>query len=286
MVGHDHRVRQRLTDGGAVRRARVHSNDLDRVFPPRAAGVQPAQHGALGAPGGLAEQSLSAGKVDEVRLEPLGQPLPGVRVLAPGGPAASGLVNPEHPHRGRLGQPRLGVGDPRPVRHRPAHQPGARGADRRAVGDEPGDVPAQPAGDPHPGRHLGDLLGERRARAASLPAGVLHLVPTHPQRRLPIGQVPRPRRSPLPHRRGEHPTRWARRRGRIVGAHLHHPHPVGGDTHVPNPHSGQSKQDRRTVRTHSWPLRCRLQSTASIEGPRAIQPQPTRLPYRRPLHSA
>lgn len=89
MVGHDHRVRQRLTDGGAVRRARVHSNDLDRVFPPRAAGVQPAQHGALGAPGGLAEQSLSAGKVDEVRLEPLGQPLPGVRVLAPGGPAAS-----------------------------------------------------------------------------------------------------------------------------------------------------------------------------------------------------
>ncbi len=27
--------------------------------------------------------------------------------------------------------------------------------------------------------------------------------------------------------------------------------------------------------THSWPLRCRLESTASIEGPRASSPHPT-----------
>ena len=27
--------------------------------------------------------------------------------------------------------------------------------------------------------------------------------------------------------------------------------------------------------THSWPLRCRLESTASIEGPRASAPHPT-----------
>jgi hypothetical protein len=53
--------------------------------------------------------------------------------------------------------------------------------------------------------------------------------------------------------------------------------PPSGDTlHLAHPHSAQPEQDRRTVLTHSWPLRCRLESTVSIEGPRAISPQPPR----------
>jgi hypothetical protein len=39
------------------------------------------------------------------------------------------------------------------------------------------------------------------------------------------------------------------------------------------PISAQPEQDRRTVVPHAWPLSCRLVSTASIEGPRAVQAQ-------------
>jgi len=38
---------------------------------------------------------------------------------------------------------------------------------------------------------------------------------------------------------------------------------------VTEPDSWQPEQPRRSVLSHSWPLCCRLESTASVEGPRA-----------------
>ncbi len=38
---------------------------------------------------------------------------------------------------------------------------------------------------------------------------------------------------------------------------------------------GSSNQIDVTVLTHSWPLRCRLESTAGITGPPASSPHPT-----------
>ena len=65
----------------------------------------------------------------------------------------------------------------------------------------------------------------------------------------------------------------ARRGAVVVGQHVHQPAPIGHALHLPDAYSTQAEQDRRTVLPHSWPLSCRLVSTASIEGPRARQPK-------------
>jgi len=58
VVGNDPRLRQRLVDGRAVGRARVHRDDLHRVLPCLPARVQPLHDSGLGAARGLSQQAL------------------------------------------------------------------------------------------------------------------------------------------------------------------------------------------------------------------------------------
>ena len=116
-----------------------------------------------------------------------------------------------------------GMVDPGGVRDGPAQQPVTGDAHREAVRDPPGDVAPQPTGDAPAGRELGGLVDERLARAGPPPAGPLRLVPTHQQRLLAVGQVPRSRRPALPNAGREHPTRRTGALRRIIGQHMHHP---------------------------------------------------------------
>jgi hypothetical protein len=241
-------MRQRLGDRGPVGRARIHRHDPHSVLPGRPALVQPGDDVGLPPPRRLAEQALRAGEVDEVGLEGLQlHPALVVGGAAPAGLAAAGLVDPQHAHRLGIGQLRADRGDERGVRGWPAQQARARRADRQPVADPVGHVPPQPPGHPRPGRHLTDLLGERPPRTRGLPAGVLDLVPAHRQRLLAVGQIPRSGGPTLPDAGGEHAALRARRRGLIVGDHVHHPRAVRSTHHLPHPQPGQAEQDRRTV---------------------------------------
>ncbi len=66
------------------------------------------------------------------------------------------------------------------------------------------------------------VAGERLPRAGPLPSSPLHLVPTHHQRLLPVGRIPRPGHTVLPHAGGEHPAHRARCSALIIGEHVHH----------------------------------------------------------------
>ncbi len=175
-------LRQRLVDGGAVDAAGVHRDDPHRVPPGLPALVQPVHDSGFGATGCLTQQPLWTCEVDEVGLEPLGQPpLAGSLVLHPARSAAAGLIDAQHRHRLGLDEGLVGGHDPGGVADRPADQPVPGDADGQAVRDPPGDVTTQPTGDPGAGRELGDLVGERLARTWHLTAGPLPLVPPHHQ---------------------------------------------------------------------------------------------------------
>jgi hypothetical protein len=248
VVGDDERLGQRLGDRGPVGRARVHRHHLDGVLPRLTALVEPGHHVGLRAARRLPEQALAAAQIDEVGLERLQlAPDAGVGVLRPAGPAAAGLIDPEHRHRLRLGQVSARLGDPGRMSDRPADQPRAGRGDWQPFAHPVGDVPTQPPGHPGPSRHLVDLLGERHPAAGALLAGVLDLVPAHQQRRLAVGQVTGRCRPPLPDAGGDHPVRLACRRGLVVGEHVHGAPAVRGAHNLPHPNSGQAEQDRRTV---------------------------------------
>ena len=184
-------------------------------------------------------------------------PHPPPRQLAarPAGLSAAGLVDAEHPGRFGLGQQRLGVGDERAVRGRPRHLVDGGDLGHRAgrIPDRRADLGAQPPGSPRPGRDLIDGLGEGTAFAVVFPAPPAGLVPPHYDSILTVGNVARRGAAHLTlHRRGEHPTRRARRRRLTRGHRVHHTRPIGPALDTLDPHSWQPKQQCRTVGHGPW----------------------------------
>ena len=112
-----------------------------------------------------------------------------VPVGQPPRPAEPGLVHPQHRRRLRLDQLDRAVHDDRPLHRRPRHP--MRSSDL-------GLVPAvlhrgrercpQPSGGAHPGRHLGDLLGERLPVTVHIAAPPAPLTPQHDREPPPHGR--------------------------------------------------------------------------------------------------
>jgi hypothetical protein len=94
-------------------------------------------YGGAGTAGVLSEQPLLAVQIDEPGVRRI-HPHPPLRfdAVLPSGSATAGLVDPQHPHRFRLDQPRFGVFDEGAVRGRPRHS--MRGSDLRY---RPGRIP-------------------------------------------------------------------------------------------------------------------------------------------------
>ena len=232
MVDHDRRVRQQPLGAQRrrVHRGRIDRHVLDSLPELRCSCLQPFDHRGAGAAGALSQQPLLAVQIDEPGV-PRIHPHPPLRFAAvlPSGSATAGLVDPQHPHRFRLDQPRFGVFDEGAVRGRPRHS--MRGSDLRyrpgRIPDRRPDLGTQPARGPRPRRHLGYRLGERPDPAGRLPASPSRLAPAHQDSILAVRNVLRRGGRAFLHRPRHHATRRARRRARIGGHHMHHPSAIG-----------------------------------------------------------
>ena len=139
VVDHDRRVRQQPLGAQRrrVHRGRIDRHVLDSLPELRCSCLQPFDHRGAGAAGALSQQPLLAVQIDEPGV-PRIHPHPPLRFAAvlPSGSATAGLVDPQHPHRFRLDQPRFGLFDEGAVRGRPRHS--MRGSDLRY---RPGRIP-------------------------------------------------------------------------------------------------------------------------------------------------
>ena len=205
------RVGQGGAHGGGVAGVRVDHHHLDPGPELGRAGGQPGLHRGAGPAVDLPQQGLVTGDVDEpglprIRAPP---PHPAVVVRAPSG-SHRGRPNrvssmPSTVDRLGLDQLDRAVHDDRPLHRRPRHP--MRGSDLGlvpAVLDRHRERRPQPGRGAHPGRHLGDLLGERLPRTARGAAPPAPLAPLHQRELAAARQVPRA---------GQHPV-LARRRHR------------------------------------------------------------------------
>jgi hypothetical protein len=251
VVHRDLRVGQGRANGGGVAGMRVDHHHLHPGPELGRAGGQPGLDRGAAPPVDLPQQGLVTGDVDE-----------------PGLSHGSGRR-----HRLRLGQLDRAMDRHRSLHRRPRH-PVPRG--------DLGLVPPvlhrhrqcgpQPRRGPHPGRHLGDLLGERRTWTDLGAATPLALAPLHRDRPAAAGQVVRAGQHPVLARGRAHPAARAARRIGIVGDQLHDPNTEPGERDTLHRQALESQQTRRIISTVDpgpWlSLRCsRTQRGSRSHGP-------------------
>jgi hypothetical protein len=113
-------------------------------------------------------------------------------------PPEPGLVHAQHRDRFGLDQLDCAPGDHRPLHRRPRHP--VRGGHLglvSAVLDRHRQCCPQPRGGAHPGRHRGDLLGERRAWTDLGAAPPAALAPLHLRELAAARQIVRPGQYPV-----------------------------------------------------------------------------------------
>ena len=180
----------------------------------------------------------------------------------------------------RLDQLDRAVHDHRPLHRRPRHP--VRRSDL-------GLIPAvlhghrqrgpQPRGGAHPGRDLGDLLGERLPRTDLGAAPPTPLAPLHRDLPATTRQVVRAGQHPVLARGRHHPARRATRRVRVVGDQLHDPHPERARARHAPPPTRPGPTDtthHRYGQPRSVALLSLLQNTARIKESRAALVQARR----------
>ena len=203
----------------------------DLVTPRLRLGVQPPDHRGAGPTLDVGQQPGCAHRVDDPGVPPVvgDPPPPGHRVLGPDRFPAAGLIDSQDLHHGqRFGQRAGDMTSQRRLGDRPGHPVvgGCREHAAEPVRGRGPDLPAQPGGDPRPGRDLPDRLGERPPRAQSFLAAPPVLVPDQPDLVLPVRDIPRERHHPALPRRGDHPALRAPG-GHLVGGHRVHDPPAG-----------------------------------------------------------
>jgi hypothetical protein len=196
-----------------------------------------------------------------------------VPVGQPAGPPEPGLIHPQHGHRFRLDELDRAAGHDRALHSRPRH-PVRRGdlGLVSAILDRQRQRRAKPGRGTHPGRHLRDLLSERRARTCLGAASPTPLAPLHHRELAATWQIARPGQHPVLARRRHRRAGRAPSRVRIIGDQLDDLDPNPGEHDTLHRQPGQAQQTRRIIATVNHGPRLSSRCSKTQRGSRSRGP--------------